>query len=621
MKENKSVFLLILTTLGIVYGDIGTSPLYVLKECFHPHYGLELNADNILGIISLIFYSLTSVIVIKYINFILKADNQGEGGPMALTSLLSPNGNYLKVPLIILFGLAATSLLIAEGIITPAISVLSAVEGLQIATPFFKPYVIFIALVLLAILFAFQYKGSDKVGKFFGPITLVWFITISLLGIYWIFQNPQVLHALNPWYAIKFFINNKLTGVLVLGSVMLCITGGEALYADMSHVGRDNIKKAWFWIVFPALVLNYFGQGALLLQHPEAIVNPFYNLVQGWLKYPLVLISTLATIVASQALITGTYSLAQQAIKLGFFPRLKVLYTSRENEGQIYIPYINWFLMIGCILLVLTMKESSNLAAAYGISVILTMTITSVMFSLLTYKKFNWPIYKSIALAIFLLTIDLTFLAGNLVKITHGGWITLTVAAVIFWLMISWKKGRIFLSENFKKKSLPLDEFIAQVSDENPNRVKGMGVYMTISKNLAPFVLLQNYKHNQVLHEKVLLLSIVIDNVPEVGWDKKVQLQPLTEGFYKVVVHYGFMENPKVMEILSYLQSQKGISFNFDNLSFYLGRESILTDGNSPMNIFSKKLFSLLNKNTQPITDFFQIPPERVIEIGGQVKI
>lgn len=611
----------ILAALGVVFGDIGTSPLYALKECFNQDHGLSLTPDNILGVCSLIFWAMTLVIIAKYLMVVLQVDNNGEGGTMSMLALLKKNITSNKVPFVVILGIFGTALLYGDGIITPAISVLSALEGITVVAPGFKPYIVPLALSILVSLFLIQKKGTNKIGTFFGPILVLWFSILAITGAYWIYQNPAIVYAINPWYAVKFFMANGLLGFLVLSAVVLVITGGEALYADLGHFGRDPITKAWFWVVYPALVLNYLGQGALLLTEGSKVVeNPFFSMVNGWMVYPLVFIATLATIIASQALITGAFSLTQQAIRLGYIPRIKIIHTSRESEGQIYIPKINYALMVGCILLVLFMKESSNLAAAYGIAATGTMTVSTILLFLITQSKWKWGVLKSTLLCGTFLIIDLSFLGANLVKIGHGGWIPLSVGCFMFWVMLTWRKGRIHLSAYIQNNSENLTEFIDGIKEDNIYRNKGTAIFMSMNRDIAPFSLVNNLKHNNVIHEQVAILNISTSNDPEVPRHLKVKVEPLKHGFYIVKASYGFMEMPDVQDILS-LAKEQGFNSDLETTSFFLGREFIVPTGNSGMFYASKKLFSLLTSNSQTATDFFKVPQERVIEIGGQVKI
>ena len=632
-----------IAALGVVFGDIGTSPLYALKECFGEAHGLAHTEANLMGILSLIFWSLILVVSIKYLIFILRADNRGEGGIMALLALLLgktmgvENSNTgasskedakacnhrrgYRSTMIVVMGLVGASLLYGDGLITPAISVLSAIEGLKIATPAFDPYVVPLTVAILIGLFMVQSRGTASIGAIFGPATLVWFVVIAAAGLPWILRNPRVLEATNPAYAFQFFRMNGSTGFFVLSSVVLCITGGEALYADMGHFGRRPIRYAWSLIVFPSLVINYFGQGALILQKGEsAIQNPFYGLVDGWVLYPMVALATAATVIASQALISGAYSLTQQAVQLGYLPRLNIRYTSRSTEGQIYVPQVNNFLMIGCIALVLSFEESSKLAAAYSIAVTGTMITTTVLFYFVLRYLWNWSRWLALPLTASFLIIDIAFFSANIVKVLHGGWVPLVIAAGIFIMMTTWKRGREMLAQSMLEIAQPIDGFFEYVAVRNPPRVRGTAVFMTLTRNIAPSVLLHHFRHNQVLHEQVILLSIITKNVPDIDPLERVRVTELTQGFFKVVAWYGYMETPDMSDILARCESS-GLKIEPQKLSFYMGRETFLTTGMSEMANWRKKLFVLMSRNARTATEFFHIPPDKVIEIGSQIRI
>ncbi len=614
-----------LGALGVVYGDIGTSPLYALKESFHPSHGLALSSANIFGILSLVFWSLTLVIVVKYLAFILRADNQGEGGITTLLALLLPRlekpNDARRRRIVVLLALFGAGLLYGDGIITPAISVLSAIEGLAVATPAFDPVIVPITIGILIVLFSVQRGGTHRIGAVFGPMTLLWFLTLAVTGLPWIFRHPEILGAVNPMHAISFFSRNGIQGFLVLSSIVLCITGGEALYADMGHFGRKPIRWSWYTVVFPALLINYFGQGAVVLEKGAAVLDhTFYALVDGWLIYPLVLIATIATVIASQALISGAFSLTQQSVQLGYLPRTNIRHTSRETEGQIFVPGVNLFLMVACISLVLVFEESTKLAAAYGIAVTGTMTITSLLFFLVVRLVWKWPVFQAVALVALFLTIDLAFFGANLAKLIHGGWIPVLIAIAILSVMMTWKRGRITLAAQMAKLSVPLDRFIDKVAEDKPHRVKGTAVFMTLNRDIAPSVLLHHYRHNQSLHEKVVLLSIITEHAPEVPMDERVRVTDFDQGFVKVIARYGYMETPDVEEILTRCESS-GLKIDRSRVSYYLGRESFLATGDSGMYLWRKKLFVVLSRNARPATEFFNLPPDQVIEIGSQVRI
>lgn len=612
-----------LGALGVVYGDIGTSPLYAIKECFTLPHGVPPTQENVLGILSLVFWSLTFVIIVKYLTFIMRADNQGEGGTMALMALIGPRGKQ-KPPLpkliLLLLGLFGASLLYGDGMITPAISVLGAVEGLEVAAPGLKPLVVPITVGILIALFAFQRRGTAGVGAIFGPATLLWFLAIAAAGAPWIWRQPQVLAALNPVHAVLFFLHNKGHGFLLLGSVVLCITGGEALYADMGHFGKRPIQIAWYTVVFPCLLINYFGQGALLLAKGSAVANPFYGLVSGVWLYPMLVIATAAAVIASQAMISGAFSLTRQAVQLGWSPRVAIVHTSGTAEGQIYLPGLNTALMIACITLVLVFRESSNLAAAYGMAVTGTMTITSVLFYAVARERWGWSRLRAGSLMALFFLFDIPFLTANIAKVPHGGWLPLLAGAGVFTLMTTWKNGRTALERFVVSASLPLDLFMEDLARRKPHRVKGTAVFMTSNPEGAPVVLLHHFKHNKVLHEQVVLLSVLTERVPEVPVAERVQVKELGEGFFQVIARYGFMQTPNVPEILRCCRME-GLKTHQTDTSYYLGRETLLTTGRSGLPRWRKALFGFLSRNARPATAFFGIPPNRVVEMGAQIEL
>lgn len=623
-SSNTHLWKLVLGGLGVVYGDIGTSPLYAMKESFHPIHGILYTPDNVLGILSLIFWSLTLVVTIKYIGFVLRADNQGEGGVTALLALLLPtfrSPNDKLKPMVIFLALFGAGLLYGDGLITPAISVLSAVEGLQVATEAHQPYVVPITVFILIALFTFQRFGTEKIGAIFGPTILLWFVTIACIGAPWIFHRPEILKALNPYYVIQFFINNGRQGFFILSAIILCVTGGEALYADMGHFGKKAIRISWYSIVYPCLIINYFGQGALVLDQGESVLkNTFFSMVSGYWIYPLVVIATLAAIVASQALISGAYSLTQQVIQLGFLPRTAISHTSSAREGQIYMPSVNLFLMIGCVFLVVQFASSSNLAAAYGIAVTGTMTITSILLMIVSIKIWKWKPLATWSLFSVFLIIDLCFFTANFSKLMQGGWFPLLVAIFLYLTMDSWRKGRAEVSKRMVEIAMPLDAFFKELEQKNPPRVKGTAIFMSLNQDIAPSVLIHHFTHNKVLHEQVILLSILTEHRPEVSTVEHARRTDLQHGFYKVVARFGYMQVPAVMDILQKCH-QDGLDIDFENLSFYLGREIFLTTGKSRMKTWQKKWFVYLSRNARSAAEFFRLPPNKVIEIGSQIEI
>ena len=612
-----------LGALGVVYGDIGTSPLYAVKECFAQPHGLPVTPENVFGVLSLVFWSLTLVVVVKYLSFIMRADNHGEGGILALLALVLPKGRSDARTgggrVLVLLGLFGAALLYGDGMITPAISVLSAVEGLEVATKTFSPVVVPLTVLILIGLFLVQKRGTAGIGAVFGPVMLIWFSTIAAIGVPWIMKAPHVLLAINPLYAVELLAHHKLAGFLVLGSVVLCITGGEALYADMGHFGKRPIRLAWYAIVFPALLLNYFGQGALLVTRGSAgAESPFYGLVSGWMLYPLVVIATLAAIVASQALISGAFSLTQQAVQLGYWPRVNIVHTSGKAEGQIYIPELNKALMISCVLLVLGFKASTNMAAAYGIAVTGTMSITSILFYAVARHRWGWSVLAAGSLTLLFLVIDVAFFAANAVKILEGGWVPLAIAALVFVVMTTWKRGRATLGQVVRESTLPLEAFMADLETTKPHRVKGTAVFMTSNPDGAPPVLLHHFKHNKVLHEQVIFFSIGTLHVPEVLPAQRVEaVRDLGSGFYQVRVNYGFMETPDVMDALAMTH----LTTTHLDTSFYLGRETLLISSRKGMARWRKVLFVFLSRNARPANAFFQIPPNRVVELGTQIEL
>jgi len=620
-----------LGALGVVYGDIGTSPLYALKECITPPFGLLPTPENILGILSLIFWSLTMVVVVKYMSFVMYADNHGEGGIMALLALLiakEPGGNGRHLTpktknLLVVFALFGTALLLADGIITPAISVLSAIEGLEVATPVFRPFLVPLTLVILTFLFLAQKRGTASVATVFGPIMVAWFVAIGGLGFLGVFKRPEVLLALNPFIALNTLFLPGFRGFFLLGSVVLAVTGAEALYADMGHFGREPIRFAWYFLAYPALTLSYFGQGALLLTgSKEALENPFYALAPDYFTlYPLVILATMATIVASQALISGAFSLARQAIQLGYLPRLTVVHTSSETSGQIYVPEVNNMLMIACCALVLGFQRSSNLAAAYGIAVTGTMMITTFLLFQVMRTRWHWPLWKADLITGLFLAIDIPMLLANLGKVNHGGWVPLLIGWIFFISMTTWKMGREAIAERIQKSLLPLSDFLRSVEAEKPLRVKGTAVFLSANFNSTPPALLHHFKHNQVLHEQIVLLAVRTAGTPEVAPERQFEVKSLMQGFFQIVANYGFMQTPNVPAALDKMNGWEGLKINQMKTSYFLGRESLLTTGKSNLIPCRKALFAFLSANSRPAQAFFKIPPDRVLELGMQIEI
>ncbi len=606
---------------GVVFGDIGTSPLYALKECVDVDHGVAATSANLFGLVSLIFWSLTMVVTVKYLTFIMKADNRGEGGILALLALLPRQDKKDPtrigwVAAMVLFGAA---LLYGDGVITPAISVLSAVEGLGVATTRLTPAVVPLTVAILAGLFWVQKRGTESIGGMFGPMMVVWFLVIAALGLVHIVQYPRILGAVHPIYAVRFFATHGWHAFLVLGSVVLCITGGEALYADMGHFGRAPIRFAWFALVMPALLLNYFGQAACIIQHSAAASNPFFAMGPPSLLYFMVALSTVATIIASQALISGAYSLTRQAVQLGFCPRVTIVHTSGEAEGQIFIPEVNVALAIACIWLVLTFKESSALAAAYGIAVTGTMAITSIVYFMVLTRAWHWPVWKAGLLILLFLSFDIPFFAANALKFFHGGWFPIAVALGVFLVMTTWKKGRTLLGQSLVNRMLPTELFLEDVDRHCPHRVPGTAVFMSSNPTGIPIVLLHHWKHNQVLHETIVLLSISSEPIPEVPSGARVTVANLGRGFFQVTAHYGFMETPNVPQVMR-RAAELGVPCQPERTSYFLGRETLLATGQTPMFAWRKSLFSFISRNSRSATHYFGIPPDRVVELGMQIS-
>ncbi len=614
---------LTLTALGIVLGDIGTSPLYALREAFHGPHSIPTTPENIFGVLSLIIWALLLTISVKYLFFVLKANNKGEGGVLALTALALPPRVLAKhkwSQILLYLGLFGSALLFGDGAITPAISILSAVEGLKIATPFFEPYIIPITIGILVLLFSFQRYGTARIGSIFGPIIFTWFIVIGSLGVYGIILHPNILHALNPGYALNYFLQNGFNGFVALGAVFLVVTGGEALYADMGHFGIKPIQRAWFFIALPGLLLNYFGQGALILNNPLAAENPFYLLAPDWALYFLVAIATLAAIIASQALISGVFSLTRQAVQLGYFPRVRIIHTASHEIGQIYIPSINWTLFLLTAWLVIGFQSSSALAAAYGIAISLTMVIVTVLVALVAYRKWSWGWPAIVAFLSVFLSIDLLFLTANLAKISDGGWFPIVVAGFIFVLMTTWKNGRKLLSQKLKLKSISVDNFFQRIKDQPLTQIPGTAIFMSSSNEGAPPALLHNVKHNKVLHAQNVILTVLYEDVPRIAKADRVEVTEMNSQFFRLVSKYGFMESPDINDILA-CSEKKGLKITLSESTFFLGRETIIPSSEPGMALWREHLFAFMSKNSARPTAYFNIPPEQVMEVGIQIEI
>jgi KUP system potassium uptake protein len=622
--RGKRLAVLTLAALGVVYGDIGTSPLYTIRETFHAEYGLTPTVGNVRGILSLVFWSIMLVVVIKYLVFVLRADNRGEGGVLAALALVLQRQHrreeWRRRLVLIVLGVFGTALLYGDGIITPAISVLGAMEGLTVLTPRLGPFVVIATVVILATLFLVQRFGTARVGATFGPITAIWFLTIATLGAVEIAREPRVLASVSPHHAVRFMIEHGFIGFAVLGAVFLAVTGSEALYADIGHFGKKPIRLAFFSLALPALLLNYFGQGALLLRAPEAVANPFYLLAPRWFLYPLLAIATMAAIVASQALISGAFSLAHQAVQLGYWPRLTVIHTSKREHGQIYVPAINRALMVGTLLIVVGFRSSSALGAAYGIAVTGTMAITTLLFAVIARTQWNWPMWRVVGLAGFFFCFDFAFLGANTLKIEHGGWVPLALGLTVATLMMTWKRGRDLLHGVMRESSLPLDLLLTEFDSRPPPRVPGTAVFLTAEAEGAPVVLMHHLKHNKAIHEQVVLLSILSAETPDVAEEHRLTVTHHGHGFFRVTATYGFMEAPNVPEVLE-LSRAHGLETHRSDTSFYLGRERVLPTGPSRMARWRKRLFIVMGRNANSATDYFGLPANRVVELGGQVQL
>jgi KUP system potassium uptake protein len=618
-----------MAALGIVYGDIGTSPIYAFKECFAPGHGAPVTTANVLGVLSLIIWALILIVTIKYLVYVLRADNKGEGGILALLALAFPeakSGHRSRLAkTFATIGIAGACLLFGDGMITPAISVLGAVEGLKVAASGMERYILPASVGIIIALFAAQRAGTAKVGKIFGPITLIWFIAISLLGIRGILMNPAVLSAFNPLHGFSFLAHHQWAGVLVLGSVALAVTGGEALYADMGHFGPRPIRFAWFLVVLPALLLNYLGQGALLIQNPEiasnSSFNPFYQLCPNWSLYPMVGLATAAAIIASQALISGTYSITMHAIQLGYMPRLIIEHTSEHERGQIYMPQVNFALMIACIGLILGFKSSENLASAYGVAVTLTMVTTTLLFFFASQRVFGWSRWHASLVSGGMLLVELPLAGANLLKIPQGGWFALLIAGAMFLIMSTWKTGRRLVWEHLRVSAIPAVKFIADMAKKDPLRVAGTAVYLVSNPHTTPMALLHNLKHNKVLHKRVVFFTICVDEDPVVGKAHRLEVERMESGFWRVQAHYGFMETPNIQAILRQC-AEHDLEFHEMETTFFLSRETVIpkTD-NGGMNIWQEHMFAIMVRNALSATTYFRLPANRVVELGMQVEI
>lgn len=620
--SGKRLATLALAALGVVYGDIGTSPLYAVKEVFAGNHPIPVNEANIFGSLSLFFWALIIIVSIKYVIFIMRADNRGEGGVMAMIALAlhDAQGKPRQMKAIMIVGILGAAMFYGDGMVTPAMSVLSAVEGLEVIAPTLKPFVIPITMIVLFCLFFVQRSGTAVVGAFFGPIMVIWFSTLALLGINSIIEHPAILAAMNPLYGLEFLFANKAMALVAMGNVVLAVTGAEALYADMGHFGRKPIQRAWFAFVLPALVLNYFGQGALILAEPEAAANPFYHLAPDWALMPLVVLATVATVIASQAVISGAFSVTRQAMQLGFVPRMEVQHTSDKEAGQIYLPAVNWGLMAAVMILVLGFKSSNNLAAAYGIAVTGDMVITSILATVVVARTWKWGWTRAILLFSCFLAVELVFLAANILKIPDGGWFPLVAGMVVFILMTTWKRGRQLLAERLQGERLELSMFIESLASSMPTRVAGTSVFLNADPKGVPHALLHNLMHNKVLHERVVLVSVQFFDVPYVPDIDRIEVRQLKENFWSVVVQYGFMDEPNVPEALQ-LCADSGLEFNSLETSYFIGRETLIPRLGSEMAFWRGKIFVAMFRNAGSATAFFKIPSNRVVELGTQVVL
>ena len=618
----KRLAALALGAVGVVYGDIGTSPLYTLQTALS-HDGMHPTPESIYGVLSLIFWALIIVVSLKYVLFIMRADNKGEGGIMALMALaLRGVGGQPKLRwLLAIVGIFGASLFYGDGVITPAISVLSAVEGVKVAAPGLAHWVVPITALILFFLFALQRHGTERVGKLFGPVMVIWFIVIAVLGARMILTEPQVLYALNPYHGVRFFITHGLQAYIALGSVVLAVTGTEALYADMGHFGKRPIRMAWFNFVLPALVLNYFGQGALLLHHPEAIDNPFYKTVPSMLLYPMIALATAATVIASQAVISGAFSMTREAMSLGYSMRMPVVHTSREMSGQIFVPWINAFLLVMVLLAVFGFRSSENLSAAYGIAVTGTMSITTVLALFVARHQWGWRVPSLLVVGAVLLTIDIAFFSANLIKVEYGGWFPLVLGLCVFVVMTTWRRGRELVVREIKQGGLALSPFIDNISEHPPLRVPGTAVFLTANQNSVPHALLHNLKHNKVLHERNVMLTVEILESPVAEAEERIHLTPLGSDFYGLELRFGFAEDPNIPLALSKC-AKSGLPFDLMDTTFFLSRENIVADKRRPgMALWRDRLFAFMSRNALPATAFFQIPGNRLIELGTQLEI
>ena len=621
-QPSGSTAALTIGAVGVVFGDIGTSPLYAIKETFHTHHGrrLAVDAASVTGVMSLVLWALVIVISVKYLFVVMRADNHGEGGILALTALVLPEKSATRTPALVLLGLFGAALLYGDGMITPAISVLSAVEGTTVVTSRFEDLVIPVSVVILVLLFSVQRKGTASVGKVFGPLMVVWFVTLGALGISHLADAPRIFRAVNPLLGIQFLMDNALTGFLALGSVFLVVTGGEALYADMGHFGRRPIRNAWYVIVIPALLLNYFGQCAMLLAHPDRIDNPLFRMAPRWGLWPLVVLATSATVVASQALISGAFSLTRQAVQLGYLPRVRIRHTSADTEGQIYVPAVNWVLLAACVALVVGFRTSTNLAAAYGLAVTATMAITTVLFYRVARETFGWPAAPTLALSSLFLVIDLGFLGANIPKVPDGGWFPLLVGLALLTVLTTWFAGRRLTAERIFQRNLALDEFLARVAEDEPIRSPGIGVYLGPDTKRTPQAMSSHLRHVGVLPATSCVIAIVVANVPRIDRQDQLEVEQLGNGFYRFVYRVGYMDDVDVPGILT-TRGAELTGIEFSKATYVLGRETVRTTGAPGMARWRERLFVLMTRNAANADAYFRLPPDRTVELGVQVEL
>ncbi len=618
----KAMAPLVIGAIGVVYGDIGTSPLYTLRTAFTGHHGISLSEANVMGLLSVIFWALVVVVTLKYVTLIMRADNRGEGGILALTALVS-RGIEDRERLrwwLVGFGIFGAAMFYGDGMITPSITVLGAVEGLEVIAPALHPFIVPVSIVIVVALFAIQKHGTGSIGMVFGPVMCTWFVVLAALGGMQIARNPGVLRALDPSFAVAFLGENPGSAFIALGAVVLAVTGTEALYADMGHFGKSPIRRAWLCFVMPALVVNYFGQGALIIASPEAIKNPFYLLAPNWALVPLLLLATAAAIIASQAVISGAFSLTRAAIQMGYCPRLSIEHTSAKQIGQIYIPFINWTLLVAVVLLIAGFRNSDNLAGAYGIAVTMAMLIDSILIFVVMRRLWNWPKWLAFAVAAPLALIDLMFLASNGLKIPDGGWFPLVAGGAIFTLLVTWKRGRIVLMERLSADALPLDLFIQSIEVAPPVRVPGTAVFLNSRANTVPHALLHNLKHNKVLHERVVFLTVVTRDIPQVPDDERVEVKPVGGDFYQLLAYYGFKEDPDIPTLLQETE-RFGLTFDMMETSFFVSRETLIPSVAPGMALWRDRLFAWMSRNAVKASDFFRVPTNRVVELGTQVEL